>query len=361
MVRIAEVLRSLGRLLGEVYLVGGAVRDIVLGLEPQDLDFATPLPPEEVARRFSGKGLPVDFSGAQWGTVGTFLQVGEQVWKVEVTTFRREISYEGRRPVVSWAKTLGEDLARRDFTINAMAYSLREGIVDPFGGREDLERGVVRAVGKPRERFSEDPLRVVRALRFAARHGWTIDARTLGGMRETAHLVLERVSTPRLGVEIEKGLMAPGAGEFLRGLHELGLFYQIFPEFTGPHGPAHTLLQNPLHHPEGDVLTHAFQVVERARALGADPLGMWASLLHDVGKPATATPTPEGWYRFPRHEEVGAEMVEGIARRFGFSRAWEEAVRTAVRLHMRPLQPPTPRAVRRFQAEAGEHLGLLEV
>ena len=174
-------------------------------------------------------------------------------------------------------------------------------------------------------------------------------------------MVGRKVAPPRFAEEATKGLLAPGAEGFVRGLFELGVWYDFLPELVGPHGPAHLLLQNPLHHPEGDVAAHLAQVAGRAREMGAAALGAWAAFLHDIGKPAAAQPTPEGWYRFPGHDVLGAEMVPGITRRFGWSRAWEEALATAVRLHMRVLQPATPRAVRRFQAEAGSHLSLLRL
>lgn len=354
-----RVIRSL---LGEVFLVGGAVRDLVLGREPKDLDFATPLPPEEVARRLEEAGLPVGLAGARFGTVYTAVPVSGTVLDVEITTFRTE-SYEGagRKPRVGWASSLLEDLARRDFTINAMALGGDGGIIDPFGGLEDLRQGLVRAVGDARARFEEDPLRVVRAFRFAARYGWRVEEATLRAARELAFLVGRKVSAPRFAEEATKGLLAPGAEGFVRGLFELGVWYQFLPELRGPHGPAHLLLQNPLHHPEGDVAAHLAQVAGRAREMGAGPLEAWAAFLHDVGKPAAAQPTPEGWYRFPGHDVLGAEMIPGIARRFGWSRAWEEALVATTRLHMRVLQPATPRAVRRFQAEAGSNLSLLRL
>ncbi len=360
--RVRRAQEALGRLLGEVHLVGGAVRDLVLGLEPKDLDFATPLPPAEVARRLENAHLPVGLSGAPWGTVFTALQVEGEEIPIEVTTYRREVTYNGRHPVVEWSDSITEDLARRDFTVNAMALRADGTVLDPLGGLRDMREGVVRAVGDPKTRFGEDPLRVVRALRFAARYGWRVEERTLRAAVEAAPFVRERVTLPRLAQEVEKGLVSPNPSGFLQGLHQLDLLYHLLPELAeGPHGPAHVLLQNPLHHPEGDVLSHLLQVVDRARALGAGELQMWAALIHDVGKPATATPDPQGWYRFPGHDVVGAEMVEGIAVRLGWPRSWKEAIEAATRLHMRPLQAPTPRAVRRFQAEAGERLALLEL
>lgn len=342
-------------LLGEVYLVGGAVRDLLLGRDPQDLDFATPLPPEEVARRLAPVAGGLDLKGAAYGTVAALLDGVP----VEITTFRRDVRALGRKAEVAFGASLEEDLARRDFTVNAMALTLQGRLVDPFGGARDLEARVIRAVGDPRRRFAEDLLRVVRAVRFAAALEARVEEATWQAALEAAQKVLGAVSLPRLGQELTKGLLK-GRGRFVALLNELGLLYAIFPELVGPCGPAHLLRQNPAHHPEGDVLTHLAQVVDRVEVAGLDPeVAVWAAFLHDVGKPATAEPTPQGWCRFPRHEEVGAGMVPAIARRFGFSNAWSRAVERAVRLHMRPLQSVTPRAVRRFQAEAGEHLPLL--
>jgi hypothetical protein len=298
--RLRKALEQAERLFGEAHLVGGAVRDLVLGLEPKDLDLATPLPPEEVARRLENARLPVGLSGAAWGTVFTAFQVDGEKVDVEITTYRREIAYRGRHPVVEWTDSVIEDLARRDFTVNAMALDSRGRLIDPFFGLQDMKEGVVRAVGDPQARFEEDPLRVVRALRFAARYGWEIEAETSRAMADTAHLVRERVTLPRLGQEVGKGLLSANPGDFLRGLHELGLLYHLLPELAeGPHGPAHALPQNPAYHPEGDVLSHLFQVVKRARALGSDELGpgppsftMWASPPPPPRTPRAGTASP---------------------------------------------------------------------
>lgn len=260
-----------------------------------------------------------------------------------------------------YGASLLEDLSRRDFTVNAMAMDPRGKLLDPFSGRKDLERGILRAAGNPWERFREDRIRVVRAARFAAHLEASIEEATWEAALQMGPRVLETVSLPRIGDEFTKGLIK-GRGRFVLLAQEMGFLYKLFPELVGPYGPAHLLRQNPQHHPEGDVLSHLAQVVDRMQPpLGADPgVAVWSAFLHDVGKPMTAQPTQEGWYRFPAHEAVGAEMIPAIARRLGFSCEWERSVEKAVRLHMRPLQPPTPKAVRRFQAEAGEHLPLLE-
>lgn len=351
-----EAFRFLHRLLGQVYLVGGAVRDLLRGQTPKDFDFTTPLPPGEVVERFRGAGLPLNLRGLEHGMVATVLDGVE----VEVATFRVDVATDGRRAQVAFTASLEADLARRDFTINAMALSVDGEVFDPFGGRRDLAARVVRAVGQPTARFREDYIRPLRAIRFAAQLGFEIEAETWAAAVAVAPEIPHRVSFPRLGEEVTRGLVK-GRGAFLRHLLALGgLLYQLFPELVGPYGPAHRLAQNPLYHPEGDVLEHTAQVLDRLQAGDVEEgLAAWAAFLHDVGKPATAQPTEEGWYRFPDHDGGGEAMVAGIARRYGFSNAWREALEKAVGLHMRPLQAPTVKAVRRFQAAAGPHLPLL--
>jgi len=350
-----EVFTFLHRLLGQVYLVGGAVRDLLRGQTPKDFDFTTPLPPGEVVERFRGAGLPLNLRGLEHGVVATVLEGQE----AEVATFRVDVATDGRRAQVAFTASLEADLARRDFTINAMALGVDGTLFDPFGGRRDLEQGWVRAVGAPAERFREDYIRPLRALRFAAQLGFEIEAGTWAAAQAVAPEVPRRVAFPRMGEELTRGFVK-GRGRFVRLLLAAGLLYELFPELVGPHGPGHVLPQNPLYHPEGDVVEHTAQVLDRMNLDNVEEgLAAWAAFLHDVGKPATAQPTGEGWYRFPDHDGVGEAMVAGIARRFAFSNAWKEALEKAVGLHMRPLQAPTVKAVRRFQAAAGPHLPLL--
>ncbi len=209
-------------LLGEVYLVGGAVRDLLLGRDPQDLDFATPLPPEEVARRLAPVAGGLDLKGAAYGTVAALLDGVP----VEITTFRRDVRALGRKAEVAFGASLEEDLARRDFTVNAMALTLQGRLVDPFGGARDLEARVIRAVGDPRRRFAEDLLRVVRAVRFAAALEARVEEATWQAALEAAQKVLGAVSLPRLGQELTKGLLK-GRGRFVALLNELGLLFMV--------------------------------------------------------------------------------------------------------------------------------------
>ena len=254
------ILPTLTRLgfLGECFAVGGCVRDTLLGLEPHDLDVATPLHPEEVMRRARAEGVRVIPTGLAHGTVTLLL--GNEV--VEVTTYRRDVTTNGRHATVRFSQTLSEDLARRDFTINALAVDPTGQLIDPFGGTADLSARRLRAVGDAGERFAEDYLRVVRALRFAARFGLTLEPSTATAMHKAAPGVAQHVSVERVVDEFNKAFAHDGAGQFIRELYRAGVLQALILEFTG----MDALTQNPRYHPEGDVLTHTSLVVEHAPA-----------------------------------------------------------------------------------------------
>ncbi|WP_233498285.1 CCA tRNA nucleotidyltransferase [Meiothermus sp. QL-1] len=330
--------------LPKLYLVGGAVRDLLAGLEPEDLDFATAAPPEEVMRLAAAHGIRAVPTGLEHGTVTLLIDHHPY----EVTTFRRDVETYGRRARVVWGQSIEEDLARRDFTIGAIAMDAEGRVVDPFGGQQDLKRGLIRAVGDPKERFREDYLRVIRAGRLAARYGFSIEENTLQAAREVAPQVLEHVAVERVTAELEKAFRDPRPSPFLRYLYELGLLGRLIPELEG----THLLLQDPRWHPEGDVLTHVLEVVDRA-----PPRYRWHALLHDIGKKDTAVRRPEGYYSFPGHAEVGARLIPRIAQDLRLPSHLREEIATTTALHMVPaLTPPTPAAIRRFQARAGPHL-----
>jgi poly(A) polymerase/tRNA nucleotidyltransferase (CCA-adding enzyme) len=335
--------------LPDLYLVGGAVRDLLMGLEPKDLDFTTSAPPEVVMAQAQAHGIQAIPSGLAFGTV-TLVFGGRSF---EVTTFRRDVTTDGRRAEVAWGQSIEEDLARRDFTINAMAMAAGGGVIDPFGGRQDLTARIIRAVRNPLERFQEDYLRVIRAGRFAARFGFAIEDETLRAAHQVANEILGRVSVERVVQEIEKAFGGPAPSAFLRYLYDLGVLQRLIPEFEG----THRLLQNPTHHPEGDVLTHVLEVVDRT-----PPAHRWAALLHDIGKRNTAQSVPgERYCTFHGHDQVGADLVPRIARELNLPNAVRDEAATVARLHMRVLNPPASQAaVRRFQVAAGDYLGALE-
>ncbi len=334
--------------LPDLYLVGGAVRDILLGQAPEDLDFATSAPPEEVMRLAKAHSLEAIPTGIEHGTVTILIHHHPY----EVTTFRRDVETYGRKAKVAWGQRIEEDLARRDFTIGAIAMDAQGRVMDPYSGQQDLEAGVLRAVGDPAQRFREDYLRVIRAGRFAARYGFEIEEATLRAAKEAAPEVLSHVAIERVTAEFDKAFQNGRPSRFLRYLYELEILQRLIPEFED----THLLLQNPRWHPEGDVLTHVLQVLDRA-----PPPYRWHALLHDIGKKDTAKWKPEGWYSFHGHEQVGALLIPRIARDLRLPNHLRDEIVVTTALHMVPaFTKPTPAAIRKFQAQAGAHLPALE-
>jgi len=334
--------------LPDLHLVGGAVRDILLGKEPEDLDFATSAPPQETLRLAKEHGLGAVPTGLEHGTITVLIDHHPY----QVTTFRHDLETDGRRAKVAWGQSIQADLARRDFTIGAIAMDTSGQVIDPYGGQKDLDAGILRAVGDPRQRFREDYLRVIRAGRFAARYGLEVEEETLQAALAAAPEVLSHVAIERVTAELDKAFKDPTPSRFLRYLYDLELLQQLIPEFED----TDLLLQNPRWHPEGDVLTHVLQVVDQA-----PPEIRWHALLHDIGKRDTAKWKPEGWYSFHAHELVGAELIPRIARDLRLPNHLREELLVTTALHMIPaFSKPTPAAIRKFQAQAGPHLKVLE-
>ncbi len=335
--------------LPDLYLVGGAVRDILLGEAPEDLDFATSAPPQKTLRLAQERGLTAIPTGLEYGTVTVLL---EGHGPVEITTFRQDVETFGRKARVRWGQSIEEDLSRRDFTIGAIAMDPLGRVIDPYSGQQDLEAGLIRAVGEPAKRFREDYLRVIRAGRLAARYGFAIEEETLKAAREAAGEVLHHVAVERVTAEFDKAFAALRPSRFLRYLYDLEILQRLIPEFED----THLLWQNPRWHPEGDVFSHVLEVVERI-----SPPYRWHALLHDIGKKDTAKWREEGWYSFPGHEQVGAALIPRIARDLRLPNALRDELVVTTALHMIPVfHKPTPAAIRRFQAQAGPHLRALE-
>jgi tRNA nucleotidyltransferase (CCA-adding enzyme) len=328
------------------YLVGGAVRDCLLGREASDFDVATDARPEEVLRLFR-RVIP---TGIKHGTV-TVLWRGLEI---EATTFRTESDYaDGRHPdKVEFAATIEEDLSRRDFTINAMAFDLAlKSLVDPLGGQEDLRRRLVRAVGDPLERFREDGLRPLRALRFAAQLGFEVDAATLAAIAPSIGR-FRLVSVERVRVELQKILLSASPGRGLRLLEETGLLKEISPALASCRG----VEQRGMH--VFDVLDHLYASVE------ASPPELelrLASLFHDVGKPEAKVEEPGKEPSFHRHEEYSARITEAELKRLRFPNAVVDGVVHLIRCHMFSYDESwSDAAVRRFIARVGiEHIDSL--
>ena len=316
-----EVLELMDRLEDsghECWAVGGCVRDWLMGIEPHDYDCCTAATPEQMQEIFSDRQLVL--AGLKHGTVGVVTAGGV----VEITTFRTEGGYaDSRHPDwVRFVRELREDLARRDFTVNAMAYSPRRGLADPFGGREDLKNGLLRAVGDPAQRFREDALRILRGLRFAARFGFAIEPQTLSAMHAEAAgldaLAKERVLTELTGFVCCARAADLGAGA--------ALLCRVLPEL----GPCMGFDQHNRNHTH-DVFGHIAAVVE---LLPPVPELRFAALLHDVGKPKTFSLDAQGQGHFYGHASVGAEIADGILRRLKAPTALREEVVFLVKHHM---------------------------
>ena len=278
----------------EAYAVGGCVRDSLLGNTPQDYDLCTNAMPEETAQLFSGYTLVR--SGEKHGTIGVV--VDKEV--IEITTFRTEGGYvDGRHPEwVKFVPCLQEDLARRDFTVNAMAYNPRQGYIDPFGGQQDLQKKILRTVGAARERFTEDALRILRGVRFAVRFGLTPEDGTLQAMIETAP-TMDKLARERVFAELCKLLPLVTAQDLVT---YAPILVQVIPALA----PCVGFMQHNPHH-QHDVYTHTAQVVA---ATPAQLAVRWAALLHDCGKPDCFSLDEKGIGHFYGHAKVSAQIVD---------------------------------------------------
>ncbi len=318
------------------YAVGGCVRDWCLGLEPQDFDLCTAALPEEMEAVFAGEDLVL--AGKKHGTVGV-IRDGSVV---EITTFRTEGDYaDARHPGwVRFVPDLERDLARRDFTVNAMAWSPSRGFRDPFGGREDLENRILRAVGEPEQRFREDALRILRGARFSARFGLRVEERTLRAMVDLAP-TLDQLARERVFTELCKLLVVAE----VRDLLTFGpILAAAIPELA----PQLGFDQRSPHHAY-DLFTHTAHVVA---AVPREPVLRWAALLHDVGKPGCFTLDENGRGHFKGHAPAGAAMAEEILRRLKAPTALREDVVLLITHHMTRLEPER-KPLRRWLSKLG--------
>jgi poly(A) polymerase len=329
-----QVLRRQGH---QALWAGGCVRDLLLEREPADYDVATSATPAEVMHIF-----PQAYAvGAQFGVVLLPLHTlgeGEGNGHIEVATFRSDGAYlDGRHPdSVRYTTSPKHDVQRRDFTINGLLLDPLSGhpntphgeLLDYVEGRRDLERGIVRTIGQPEQRFAEDKLRMLRAVRFAARFGYTIEAATAEAIRVLAPLI-HQVSCERIRDELTKMLTEGRAGRAFRLLDETRLLREVLPEVARTKG----VEQPPQFHPEGDVFVHTMLLLDGLSA-GCSPTLAWGALLHDVGKPATFKRAPDR-IRFDGHVEIGARMADDLLTRLRFSNREREQILALVENHMR--------------------------
>ena len=321
---IVQTLRAAGH---QAYFAGGCVRDLLLRRLPKDFDVATSGRPDDVLRIF-----PKTYAvGAHFGVVLVRSKHEGAEVLTEVATFRKDGDYsDGRHPdAVQFSESAEEDVQRRDFTINGMLLDpMTEQILDFVGGQADLSAKLLRAIGDPLRRFEEDKLRMLRAVRFAARFGFAIESATLAAIQTFAPKI-EQVSRERIREELTKMLTEGHAADAFRLLDESGLLIEVLPEVARMKGVA----QPPEFHPEGDVWVHTLLLLEKLDA-GCSPTLAWGTLLHDVGKPPTYTDGPDR-IRFNGHAEVGTRMTEAITRRLRFSNDECEQVALLVKNHMR--------------------------
>jgi poly(A) polymerase len=333
-----EILETLERHGHSAYLVGGCVRDLLLGREPADYDIATDATPTEVMEIF-----PDSYDvGAQFGVI--LVPVPKQKKNqspagvsgpspdvVEVATFRSDIGYsDGRHPdQVRFSRSPREDVERRDFTINGLLLDPRTNqVLDFVEGRQDLRARVIRTIGKPAERFREDKLRMLRAVRFAARFHFTIETGTLQAIQRLASEI-HQVSRERVRDELTKMLIEGRARTAFLKLDQTGLLHQVLPEIAAMKG----VEQSPQFHPEGDVFVHTLLLLDKLPT-PCPPTLAWGALLHDVGKPPTFRVAPDR-IRFDEHVEVGVRMAAEICRRLRFSNDDTEQILALVANHMR--------------------------
>ena len=326
----------------QIYIVGGAVRNLLLEKEIYNWDFATDATPEQIQKAFSDS-----FYNNKYGTVTVSL---DEKILFEITTFRKESDYKDKRhpDKVTWAKTIEEDLSRRDFTINAIAYDGEE-IIDPFDGQKDLKNKVIRAVGNPDERFSEDALRLIRAIRFASQLGFFIEEKTRLSIQKNA-LLITKISWERIRDELLKILGSNNPTEGILFLRNTGLLTFILPEldlcFIIPQ-------KSPKRHHIYDVGTHSIMSLKNCPS--KDVITRLATLLHDIGKAKTFRKDEKsGLITFYNHEVVGEKLNRDIADRLRLSNKQKNKLTKLVRLHQFTVaEIITDKAIRRFIREVG--------
>lgn len=333
----------------EIYFVGGCVRSLLLNIPVKDWDFATNATPQEIQKLF-----PDSFYDNSFGTVGIPIEINEKKEVIEITTFRTEKGYsDNRHPTdVSWGKTIDDDLSRRDFTVNAIAFKIVDAqikIVDPFDGQKDLANALIRAVGNPAERFKEDALRLMRAIRFATQLGFEIEEHTWSELKNDANLI-EKISYERIRDEFLKILASSEPEKGILLLKDAGIIRYILPELLEGEGVSQA--REGRHHTD-DVFTH--NLLSLKYCPSSDPIVRFATLIHDVGKPRVEGKDEKGLVIFYNHEVEGAKLAYQIADRFKFSKKDKQRIVSLVRWHMFTIDEKiTDAAVRRFIRRIGQ-------
>ncbi|MBI5452116.1 CCA tRNA nucleotidyltransferase [Candidatus Gottesmanbacteria bacterium] len=338
-----EILAILKKAHFQAYIVGGCVRDLLLGRETNDWDFTTDATPEQIIKLF-----PDSFYDNKFGTVGVPIkQLSSVIY--EITTFRSEFGYTDHRhpDKIIWGKTLEEDLQRRDFTINALAYDGKT-LTDLYEGQQDLKNQIIRAVGEADTRFKEDALRMMRAVRIATELQFIIEEKTFSAIRNNNNL-LTKISNERIRDELIKILASPFPADGIKLLRNGTLLSVILPELEKCFGVEQ---RSPKRHHMHDVGTHLLKSLELCPS--KDPIVRLATLLHDIGKPITVNTTADGIITFYNHEIISASIVRNIAERLHFSKKDRDKLIKLVRFHQFTVdEKQTDSALRRFIRNVG--------
>jgi len=324
-----KLCQELNKIIEPLYMVGGSVGDKILNREPKDYDFTTPLMPDEIEAKIKQAGKRAYLVGKRFGTIGT--KINGQM--VEITTFRNEKYNKGsRKPDVNFVKDITADLSRRDFTINAIAMRVGTGkIIDPFNGIIDIERKTIKAVGNAKTRFKEDPLRMLRVARFSSQLGFTVEKKTLEAVKEKNYKILE-VSKERWVTELDKILTSECPRIGLNILAYTNVLNYIIPELSLQVG----YNQNSKYH-SLELWEHTLGVIDN---VNPDIILRWSALLHDIAKPFVRTKNKRsGYHNYIKHDLLGAEMVEKIARHLKFSNDRREQIKSIVLNHLNEDSP----------------------
>jgi tRNA nucleotidyltransferase (CCA-adding enzyme) len=327
----------------EVYIVGGGVRDVLMGRQVNDWDFTTNATPEQIL-----KIIPEGFYDNQFGTVGVSAEGFDKPF--EITTYRTEQGYsDARHPdKIEWGKTLKDDVSRRDFTINALAFDKNLKVVDYFKGEGDIKNKLIRAVGDPNERFGEDALRMMRAVRIAGELGFTIEEKTFEAIKKNAALI-NKIAKERVKDELFKLLSSPNPYEGILILRNSGLMAEILPEMEKCFGVEQ---KSPGRHHIYDVGTHLLMSLKFCKS--EDVVTRFATLIHDIGKPQTYRKLKTGVITFYNHEMVSTRIAENIADRLRFSKKEKDKFVTLVRWHQFTVdEHQTDSAIRRILRNVG--------
>ncbi len=340
--QVLDILKTFKKAKYEIYIVGGVVRDAILGKPLYDWDFTTNATPNQILNLF-----PDGFYDNKFGTVGIKNENGRPY---EITTFRTEENYTDKRhpDKITWGKTLEEDLKRRDFTINSIVLNYKFEIIDPYNGQKDLEDKVIRTVGNPNDRFSEDALRMMRAVRIASQLGFTIEQTTMQAIQANASKI-KHISAERIHGELLKLMASPYPADGYLLLHNSGLGVEILPEMEATFGVEQKSLGR---HHVFDVGTHSVEALRHCQS--TDPITRLATLIHDVGKARTQRVLSSGTITFYNHEMESAKIAVKIADRLRFSNAEKDKFVRLVRWHQFTVdERQTDSAIRRFIKNVG--------